>query len=236
MGHQYSTNKLFIVGNNSKGYLGIGNCDEVKELKEWDNNMEIDCLYIGYGFTIFKNNENEYFGCGRNKQGQCAIGKFCDNIRELTMIKYFTNHNIKIKNIFLNVMNWSLFWMNKNGEIYTNGRNDRKQLGLKDNKNRNIPEIVMDLKHIIDIKGNEYCCIAIDKYGNVFGSGESKWYGVKDKNIDRNGKWNKIKSLNNIKIIKIDCGKTHALYLTSNGIVYSGGYDSGNYGVLGNGE
>eukprot|EP01084_Bolivina_argentea_P184256 317821_1 len=190
MGHQYSTNELFIVGDNEKGWLGLGNFDEVKELKQWDNNMKIDCLYIGNGFTIFKNNENEYFGCGMNSEGQCAIGKFCDKISELTMINYFTNHKIKIKKIFLNLNNNSLFWITTNGQIYTNGNNDSKQLGLKDDKNRHVPEIVLDLKYIIDIKGNYYCCVAIDKYGNVFGSGYSEYYGVNDENINQNGKWN----------------------------------------------
>eukprot|EP01084_Bolivina_argentea_P104859 187743_1 len=114
MGRQYSSNQLYIGGY------------QLEELQQWadpeeSRGMEIDCLYIGDGFTIFKNNENEYFGCGSNWKGQCAVGKFCDKIHELTMINYFTNHNIKIKNIFLNVMNYSLFWMNKNGEIYTNG-------------------------------------------------------------------------------------------------------------------
>eukprot|EP01084_Bolivina_argentea_P184257 317823_1 len=115
MANKYSANELYIVGWNEEGHLGLGNCNNVKELKQWDNNMKIDCLYIGNGFTIFKNNENEYFGCGSNQQGQCAIGKFCDKISELTMINYFTNHNIKIKNVFLNVANYSLFWMNVNG-------------------------------------------------------------------------------------------------------------------------
>ncbi len=40
----------------------------------------------------------------------------------------------------------------------------------------------------------------------------------------------------NIKIIKIDCGDAHTLYLTSNGIVYSGGYDEYNYGILSHGK
>eukprot|EP01084_Bolivina_argentea_P044216 81397_1 len=59
---------------------------------------------------------------------------------------------------------------------------------------------------------------------------------VKGIKIHKNGKWNQIQSLKNIKIRNIQCGYYHTLYLTVNGIVYSGGRDMYNLGVLGIGK
>eukprot|EP01084_Bolivina_argentea_P239735 402872_1 len=101
MGNRHSTTReLYVVGDNYNGWLGLGHfnfafskkghSNNVKELKKWNNNnMKIDCLYIGDRFAIFKNNKNKYFACGYNDNGQCAVDSSENEISQLTKITYF---------------------------------------------------------------------------------------------------------------------------------------------------
>eukprot|EP01084_Bolivina_argentea_P282593 483750_1 len=156
------TSELYIAGDNKQRY--------VMELSKYDN-FKTDCLHVGYQCVILKTTKNEYVICGNNEHEQ----------RKLTMIDFFTTNKIKISKIFSNVNNSSLFWLGTNGKIYASGHNKYKQLGFYDNE-----KSIIDLKfkRISDIKGNYFCCIAIDKDGNVFGSGYSNHYGVVDETIN----------------------------------------------------
>eukprot|EP01084_Bolivina_argentea_P237134 398631_1 len=218
MGNDHCMTRLYIVGYNYCGWVGLGHSKDLYEIKQCHNGIKITDVYPGDGFTIFATTNNEYFSCGDNSYGQCAVATNEQYITKCTQINLqFTNiinkQFTKINKIFTNISSNSVFWLTKGNEMYANGRNDLYQLGLEYSKNRSSPEIVLDLVDIIDIQGGSHFSVARDKYGNVYRASQC------------DGLWNRIQSFNLIKIIKIACGDTDALYLSSNGIVYSGSYN-----------
>eukprot|EP01084_Bolivina_argentea_P273885 466669_1 len=196
MGNQQTNSHLYCIGWNYYGDLGFGHTNAIKSLTKHPQNINVENVYCGYWFTIFRTSNNELYGCGKNPDGQCAVNNFNKKITKCTLIDYFSKINKQITKIFINSSSESTFWCTHNNEIYCNGRNTEAQLGLLNDKNNKCkPVIIHSLKNIKDIKGGDEHNIALDENGNVFGAGNNEYYGVNDKKTNENGKWNVIKQI-----------------------------------------
>eukprot|EP01084_Bolivina_argentea_P016240 30418_1 len=110
------------------------------------NDMKIKHIHTGYRFTIYCDEQDNYFACGYNENGECALDIHDEKICKLTTINYFKHANIKIKNIFTNPRGSGIFWVSEDNKIYSNGSNYLFKLGLqKENANYYKPQLV---KHI----------------------------------------------------------------------------------------
>jgi len=118
------------------------------------------------------------------------------------------------------------------GSVYSFGNNEAGQLGLGDNDNRNIPQIIPSLQNIKQISCGGFHSFAIDSEGRIytFGNNENGQLGLGDqrnRNIPQ-----PIPNLQNI--LQISCGIAHTLALDLEGRVFAFGYNE--HGQLGIGD
>eukprot|EP01084_Bolivina_argentea_P275673 470190_1 len=110
MGNQQSeqtNSNLYCIGYNYYGDLGFGHTNVIKSLTKHPNNINVENVYCGDCFTIFRTSNNELYGCGYNEYGQCAVNNFKDKITKCTLIDYFSKINKKITKIFINSNSYS---------------------------------------------------------------------------------------------------------------------------------
>ena len=112
-----------------------------RKIKFFDNKKIIG-ISCGISHSIFWT-EEEIYGCGGNPTGQLGLGNN-ENRNIPEKIKFFENK--KIIGIFCG-LDHSNFWTEE--EIYGCGNNDYGQLGLGDQKNRNIPEKIPKSENFI---------------------------------------------------------------------------------------
>eukprot|EP01084_Bolivina_argentea_P128529 227175_1 len=112
---------LYCVGRNYAGNLGFGHTRSIESLTPHPNNINVEHVYCGAAFTIFRISNNELYGCGSNGEGECTVNNFNEWITKCTLIDYFSKINKKITKIFINSTSESTFWCTHNDEIYCNG-------------------------------------------------------------------------------------------------------------------
>ena len=80
-------------------------------------------------------------------------------------IKWFNQHHIQIKKIFLNAMSDVMFCLTDDNKIYAVGRNNHGQMGLGNCFDPNGPKLIPSesLSNIIDIQSGENCSVALCK-------------------------------------------------------------------------
>ena len=76
---------------------------------------------------------------------------------------YFEDNNISVNKICTNTNGSNTFWIDDKHQLYTCGKNAHSQLGIGDNKNRRKPELITNLKDIIDVTYGDKCSIALCK-------------------------------------------------------------------------
>eukprot|EP01084_Bolivina_argentea_P116941 207715_1 len=118
-----SESKIFVIGSNTYGELGLGHTNYVTELTLFDK-PHIHHIYPNNAFSIFTDNNNNYWACGYNKNGECGIGTNKSEINKLTKIKYFDKHNIKIKKICISTVYTRVYWISEDQKIYVHGKNE----------------------------------------------------------------------------------------------------------------
>jgi alpha-tubulin suppressor-like RCC1 family protein len=125
----------------------------------------------------------------------------------------------------------------KSGLLYSWGDNCCGQLGDGTICNRNKPRVIISLEHlnIIAVSCGAYHILALTQDGELFGWGYNR-IGQVGNGQNKTNEWSpvEIKHHSNIKFVMISCGYHHSLALSSNGKVYSWGYNE--YGQLGIGQ
>ena len=163
-------NRLFVIGRNDFGQLGLGHTDNITKLTELkDSKIEnISSVHSGHNFTIYSKDNNVYVS-GHNRSGSCGVGQINDKFTECTEIEFFKQSNISIKSICSNIGSFSTFWIDKENNIYGNGYNGEKQLGLIDNIDKPEPCIISSLqsKNIINIQSTSRYSIALSVGGFI---------------------------------------------------------------------
>eukprot|EP01083_Nonionella_stella_P063679 165476_1 len=154
---------VYSVGLNHNGDLGFGDKEDRKELTKLKQ-ANVETIISGSRYTIYANfNSQTFYAAGHNGNGECGVGKNTKYITKCMQVEYFKKNKIKIQKICTNCSGYSLFWVTDKNELYGNGMNDscRNQLGFADNSNRNIPERIHGLNHIIDVQCNLDYTIAL---------------------------------------------------------------------------
>lgn len=127
---------------------------------------------------------------------------------------------------------YSLF-LDENGYVWSCGDNEKGQLGLGDNNNRNQAEQITTLPKIVSVFAGYAFSTFLDCEGSVWGCGNNNYgqlgdsRGTNCRNIAE-----KIPELP--KIISISGGPAHSLFLDCEGAVWCCGYNA--FGQLGLGH
>ncbi len=72
---EFKNSMVYVIGENEHGDFGNNNTEILRELTplKWCENMEIIDIVNGYGFTIYKDNKNNFYVSGNNEMGSCMI-------------------------------------------------------------------------------------------------------------------------------------------------------------------
>jgi alpha-tubulin suppressor-like RCC1 family protein len=126
-------NELYVCGFNGNGQLGLDDYNDRSIYTNFYHNFgKIKDIYCGANHNIILNDNNELFVCGDNYSGQLGLGDY----NHRNVYKKLEHNFGKIKNIYCDGFHNII--LNENNELYVCGYNQFGQLGLGDNKNRNI--------------------------------------------------------------------------------------------------
>ncbi|KAL9654163.1 hypothetical protein ABK040_000748 [Willaertia magna] len=123
--------KIYVVGRNNYGQLGIGNYEDRYDFEEVNLSFKVNKIACNNYGTLLLNNFNELYGCGLNLNKELGL--------KVNFYKVFTKivtNNIKddkIKNIYNSYGNYNLIITFKN-DIFVVGCNENEFLGLANEK------------------------------------------------------------------------------------------------------
>ena len=246
--------KVYVVGSNDcgyprLGYLSLGEAFGVKTLTKMDSLSRNSMVFAvcGERHLIFGDDRGGYWSCGRNDEGQCALGrKASESIKRAEPIRFFKAKGIEIGRVCLNICSWNTFWISEDKQrVYGNGLNTANQIGTGDPSNCHEPVLLHGLsdKNVIDIKSTtsarSFSVALCDPKTGVLVSGYYKEhineyipFGLIQCMVLFHGRdcvyvagkgneeWTALEFFANTKITKIDCVKGGAMLLESTGVLW----------------
>jgi alpha-tubulin suppressor-like RCC1 family protein len=229
-----TTGKVYAVGLNTNGQLGLGDTTQrtTPVLITFFNTIQIASVSAGNTHTIFQDTTGKVYSVGLNTSGQLGLG---DTTQRTTpfLITYFNNSNILIKSVITGY-NHTIF-LDTTGKVYAAGINASGQLGLGDLTQRTTPTPIPYFNTIpissVSTGGQGYHTIFVDTTGKVYAVGQNTYgqLGLGDTaNISTP---TPITYFNTIPISLVFAGAIHTMFLDTTGKVYGVGYN-GN-GLLG---
>jgi len=229
--------KVYGVGHNGYGQLGLGNTTNQSTLQEityfTTNNINITQASGGGAHAIFLASDGKVYGCGYNGSGQLGLGN-TNNYNTPQEITYFTNLGINITQV--NSGGNHIIFIASNGKVYSVGLNSNGNLGVGDTTDRYIPVEITYFtnKNITQIACGVHHTMFLASDGKVYSCGDNGYgqLGLGDTN-KRNTPF-EITFLSDKNITHVACGLWHTMFLASDGKVYSCGYNA--YGQLGLGN
>jgi alpha-tubulin suppressor-like RCC1 family protein len=214
----------YAIGDNHRGQLGIGNTINQNTLQTigLKNIKNVYC----------SDNHNTYFidiygsayVCGRNDNGMLGIGTFGGS--ELTPKKLNLNNIVKIAGR----VHHTLF-LDRNGNVYSCGHNGQGQLGYPNTGDISTPTLITYFNNIniVDISCGYRHSIFLDKNGVAYTCGWNHHGMIGDGSIGAGFTslkvLNHFQNANRVKIVKVECGWYHSLFLDEYGKVYSCGHN-----------
>eukprot|EP01084_Bolivina_argentea_P298657 514702_1 len=167
----HRNNKVFVVGYNYYGELGLGHTiNEVSTLTELITDFNIKHIYSGTEYSIYYDGEH-YYAAGNNGYGRCGVNNGGGNIMQLTKVNLDKNQSIQT--VFVNAAcSYSTFYKTENGMIYASGLNLYHQFGLpNDKRNKSNPIKIGILENIKQIATSRYYTLSLNQNGSVFSTG-----------------------------------------------------------------
>ena len=171
-------NKVFVIGIDFDGKLGLGHIDQCHvftEIRELSDKM-IEDFFEGEDCMFAKSKTNQIYSWGENDHGQLGRGFKSNDVVVPGIIKFFTDKKI----VQISCCSSHCLALSSDGKVYGWGHNDEGEAGSKKNTfNTNfnsiltsnintIPELI-DLKNAIKFIN---CCdnssFAVDIEGNAY--------------------------------------------------------------------
>jgi alpha-tubulin suppressor-like RCC1 family protein len=227
--------EVLTCGVNARGQLGLGHTQSEKTPQPIKSFRIGPIIAIAGGgrHSLILNNQGETFIFG--------------NYRDLTINHIETYHCLpkiieavdlgKIKALATGAAHSLL--LNHRGQVFSFGSNDSGQLGLGDNKYRDVPTLMTSLilDEIIAIASRQDHSLLLNKQGRVYSCGNNGkgqlGRGELKVNFDQSLPL-LISSLKIGSIIAISAGGSHSLICNSHGQVFS--FGDNHYGQLGLGD
>ena len=163
-----------MVGYNAEGEFGLAHNNPLTQLTKCPH-KEVDRIFAGYSQTIYMNYDGtKIWSAGFNCMGQCGVNEIDQRIiKTLAPIKYFTENEIKIAKVCINIVGCICFFISDEGKLYGCGLNQQNQMGWNKDEieafesngtkasNKYIPELIPDLENVIDVQSTGKYTIAL---------------------------------------------------------------------------
>lgn len=198
----------------------------LRKINDLKNIKMIDC---GSNHFMCLDCDGNVFTFGFNEEGQLGIGKSRDDISHT-----FIPQKIKVppcKQVSCG-MKFS-FCLTEEGRLYSFGTNRNRYLGLENNslESYNSPQLITNVNNV------EY--IACGHFHSICKTYDNKYYSCGDNRCGQLGHGDNMYGYGFIQchnwpdnIISIRCGLVHSLLLTSEGYIYSFGFNgTGQLGI-----
>ncbi len=150
---------VYAWGRNNCGQIGIGIGVEMQstpiklELSKYSSIKQIAC---GFHHSLALTENGEVLAWGENQFGQLGIGSY-DNTYNPVLVKFTNLENSQIKKISCSAD--CSYFLNKDGRMYTCGRNDFGQLGIQNQKNKKFPVLINCPFDFVDLVTTNNCYI-----------------------------------------------------------------------------
>jgi alpha-tubulin suppressor-like RCC1 family protein len=184
-----SLSQVFSFGANGSGCMGVGD-KEPRKNPTRIGVTDIVALSAGESHSLFLNSKGQVFSCGSNGAGQLGLG---DHRERLSPVLIDTSPLGEMRAISAG-RDFSLI-LNADGQVFSFGSNNIRQLGLGDNKDRNLPTLIKgtgidatnQIGQVVAITVGNYHSSIMNTQGQVFSFGYNTFgqLGLGD-NISRN--------------------------------------------------
>jgi RCC1 and BTB domain-containing protein len=207
---------VYTVGRNDNGQLGQGHfCHELTpRVNRTLSTREIKVIQTSCGLhhTVFVTKSGQLYSCGFNDNGQLGHSDTKSrNVPCLVTHPSFSEQTVKtaVCGYYHTIV------LKTSGEVFSFGRNDKGQLGIKTNGVAQLePKKITNFYKLSD----EEDLFARRGSANASHLYNNKKYYLKDQ----------------IKTVKVACGCYHTLLVCDNGHLYT--FGRGNHGQLGHGN
>lgn len=223
--------RLFVFGYSQYGQLGLGDRNDTSEatqvmVREPSTKKVLKVRQVACGryHTIGLSENGQVFTWGGGKNGRLGHGD--EKIRsQPTWVETLSNE----KGLVITAGYHNNLVLSEKGEVYSWGWGAHGQLGLGDNKDRDIPCVIKELsdKKIVSLSCGDRHSFAISEDGVVYGWGSNEFgqLGCMRKG-DSILKPILIEGLIGLKVLQISSGDRHSVAVTNTGAVYTWGCGS----------
>ncbi|XP_055446853.1 probable E3 ubiquitin-protein ligase HERC4 isoform X5 [Bubalus kerabau] len=228
--------QVYAWGLDSDGQLGLLGSEEcirvprnIKSLSD----VQIVQVACGYYHSLALSKASEVFCWGQNKYGQLGLGIDCKKQASPQLIKSL----LGIPFMQIAAGGAHSFVLTLSGAIFGWGRNKFGQLGLNDENDRYVPNLLKSLRtqKIVYICCGEDHTAALTKEGGVFTFGAGGYGQLGHNSTSHEINPRKVFELMGSIVTQIACGRQHtSAFVPSSGRIYSFGL--GGNGQLGTGS
>ncbi|XP_036192777.1 probable E3 ubiquitin-protein ligase HERC4 isoform X7 [Myotis myotis] len=197
------------------------------------SDIQIVQVACGYYHSLALSKASEVFSWGQNKYGQLGLGTDCKKQASPQLIKSLTG----IPFMQVAAGGAHSFVLTLSGAIFGWGRNKFGQLGLNDENDRYVPNLLKSLRtqKIVYICCGEDHTAALTKEGGVFTFGAGGYGQLGHNSTSHEINPRKVFELMGSIVTQIACGRQHtSAFVPSSGRIYSFGL--GGNGQLGTGS
>eukprot|EP01084_Bolivina_argentea_P135129 238170_1 len=232
---------VWVIGHDARGEFGLDYAGDILCLTRcgWSVDKNIINISSGERYCIYRSEYGEYYSCGFNTSGQCALNHKNDT-KIVEKIEFFEKNGNIVRDHFVDTNSSNMFWVCESGTMYGNGWNEKGVLDADDKSNKCKP---MEIKYFNEKGMNVISVISADQYsialcddGSVYTSGCSKEQGLGHGYIGNKAitKWKQVESLRDYTIIQAAAGLDFSLFVDNTGNVWTCGNNL--YGQLGLGN
>jgi len=192
----YEDGELYVMGQNTQGYLGVGNtADQYSLIYSASNVKKVfsssQGVYINDRVAFILKNNNELYSCGYNEFGQLGLGH---NQAKYSWEKVpFLDDIGEIKDVILSNTKYAASYiLTTSGELYSCGYNGPGNLGFNDTTNKNIFTKIPAFENVKIIQfmagggyyngestgsaiKNDISCLALSKNKELFAWGSNNY-------------------------------------------------------------